>query len=293
MMNPQVLLLGGSGYVGSAFRLALEAAAVPYRNLSRADADYTRDGVLDGVLRSARPDFLINCAGYTGRPNVDACELHKADCLQGNSVLPGVIRRACESAGVPWAHVSSGCIYSGVRPDGGGFTEEDAPNFSFRSNHCSFYSGTKALGEEVLAGAESCYVWRIRIPFNEQDGERNYLSKIMRYSRLLDVRNSLTQLDEFARAALQCWRQGAPFGVYNMTNPGSITTREVTELIRRHGLAKREFSFFRDEAEFMAVAAKTPRSSCVLDASKSQRAGLKMSAVHEAIDKALRNWRWA
>ncbi len=41
-------------------------------------------------------------------------------------------------------------------PDGGGFREDDAPNFSFRTNHCSFYSGTKALGEEVLAGAADC-----------------------------------------------------------------------------------------------------------------------------------------
>ena len=31
-----------------------------------------------------------------------------------------------------------------------GFTETDAPNFSFRDPPCSFYSGTKALGEEVV-----------------------------------------------------------------------------------------------------------------------------------------------
>ena len=37
-------------------------------------------------------------------------------------------------------------------PDGAGFTEDDPPNFTFRAGPCSFYSGTKALGEEVLAG---------------------------------------------------------------------------------------------------------------------------------------------
>ena len=39
-------------------------------------------------------EFLINAAGYTGKPNVDACELHKADCLMGNAVLPGIIAQA-------------------------------------------------------------------------------------------------------------------------------------------------------------------------------------------------------
>jgi hypothetical protein len=38
-----------------------------------------------------------------------------------------------------------------------GFTETDAPNFSFRSPPCSFYSGTKALGVEAIA--EIFYSW--------------------------------------------------------------------------------------------------------------------------------------
>jgi hypothetical protein len=44
-----------------------------------------------------------------------------------------------------WKSGSSGCIYTGSRPDGSGFTEENPPNFNFRQNNCSFYSGTKAL----------------------------------------------------------------------------------------------------------------------------------------------------
>ena len=33
--------------------------------------------------------------------------------LQGNAVLPGIIREVCEDLKIPWGHVSSGCIYSG------------------------------------------------------------------------------------------------------------------------------------------------------------------------------------
>jgi hypothetical protein len=82
----------------------------------------------------------------------DACETNKADCLEANSVLPGRIAEACAVAGVPWGHVSSGCIYDGPGGGGAGFREEDPPNFTFHSGRCSFYSGTKALEHTCFSG---------------------------------------------------------------------------------------------------------------------------------------------
>ena len=286
-----IILLGGSGYVGMAYQRLFTRLGVPFRNLARKEIDYTDTHRLADLLAESRAGFLLNAAGYTGKPNVDACENDKAACLFGNAVLPGNIRAACERTGTPWGHVSSGCIFTGTRPDGGGFTEDDAPNFSFRANHCSFYSGTKALGEEVLAGAESLYVWRLRIPFSEVDSPRNYLTKIMRYARLLDAENSLSQLDEFVRATFECWQRRVPFGTYNVTNPGHVTTREVVDLIKKSGVCDKEFSFFSDEDEFMRLAAKTPRSNCVLDTAKLRATGIAMTEVHEAVERNLRDWQ--
>ncbi len=285
-----IYLLGGSGYVGQAYQALLTRKRVPFRNLRRAEADYTDPAVLRAALQRDRPEFLINAAGYTGKPNVDACELHKSDCLFGNAVLPGLIADACADAGVPWGHVSSGCIYNGVRPDGRGFTEEDTPNFTFRTNHCSFYSGCKALGEEVLAGKPQAYVWRLRIPFDNAENPRNYLTKLMRYSRLLEAANALSELQEFVAATFACWEKRVPFGTYNVTNPGAITTHEVVDLIRASGVCRKEFSFFRDEDEFMQKAAKTPRSNCVLDSTKIARTGIHLTEVHEAVALALKTW---
>ncbi len=286
-----IYLLGGSGYVGLAYQALLTRKGLPFRNVRRADFDYTDRVTLTALLRREQPTFLINAAGYTGKPNVDACELHKAECLFGNAVLPGSIAQACADADVPWGHISSGCIFNGARADGAGFTETDTPNFTFRTNHCSFYSGTKALGEEVLAGYAQTYIWRLRIPFNEVDGPRNYLSKLMRYPRLLDATNSISQLDEFAAATLACWEKRVPFGTYNVTNPGRVTTREITALIQETGVATKDFEFFRDEAEFMQTAAKTPRSNCVIDCAKLTATGIKLTEVHEAVERDLRRWR--
>ncbi|MDR2675974.1 MAG: sugar nucleotide-binding protein [Opitutaceae bacterium] len=286
-----IYLLGGSGYVGQAYRQLLVTRGIPFKNLRRAELDYTNAATLAAALKAARPDFLINAAGYTGKPNVDACELHKAECLFGNAVLPGRVAEACEAAGVPWGHVSSGCIYTGARADGSGFTEDDAPNFTFRQNNCSFYSGAKALGEEVLAGRPNVYVWRLRIPFDNINNPRNYLAKLMRYERLLDAANSISQLHEFAAATLACREKRIPFGIYNVTNPGHITTREVVGLIRESGVCPKEYRFFADEKEFMQIAARTPRSNCILSPAKLAAAGIRLTPVRDALREALRNWK--
>lgn len=285
-----IYLLGGSGYVGQAYQELLKSKGIVFKNIRRAELDYANTAALIEALKADRPEFLINAAGYTGKPNVDACELHKTDCLYGNAVLPGRIAEACEAAGVPWGHVSSGCIYTGRRTDGAAFTEPDAPNFTFRQNNCSFYSGTKALGEDVLAGRPAVYIWRLRIPFDHRESPRNYLTKLMRYQRLLEAENAISQLHEFVAATFACWEKRVPFATYNVTNPGHVTTREVVDLILESGVRPKTYEFFADEKDFMQKAAKTPRSNCVMSSEKLASVGIHLTPVREAIRAALKNW---
>jgi dTDP-4-dehydrorhamnose reductase len=132
----------------------------------------------------------------------------------------------------------------------------------------------------------------MRIPFNEVDGPRNYLSKLMRYAKLLEAENSISHLDEFVTACLDSYRREIPFGVYNVTNPGEVTTSKVVQWIREELNPDREFEFFESEESFMATAAKTHRSNCVLDTSKLQAAGIHLTPVEEAIRTALRQGNW-
>lgn len=296
-----IIILGSSGYVGSKYLEFLSSKGVKFLGFSRRQVDYTTKEGLASLIRSTGASFLINAAGYTGKPNVDACELDKRGTLLGNAVFPSLVAEVCGDIGIPWGHVSSGCIYSGRRPDGGGWREDDPPNFCFRSGRCSFYSGTKALGEEMIADAPSCYVWRLRIPFNHEAGPRNYLTKIMTYERLLEAENSVSHLDEFVRATWECWERRVPYGVYNVTNPGSVMTSDVVRWIKEEasarasgGLAcpfRREFSFYSDEDEFMLKAAKTPRSNCVMDSGKLASVGIEMSPVEEAFRTSLIGWK--
>jgi dTDP-4-dehydrorhamnose reductase len=313
----KVILLGATGYMGKAFAAEIARRGHNLISLSRSATDYTRFDVLLKFLNDSKPDFLINVAGYTGKPNVDACELAKADTLLGNTLLPQTIAHACEAARIPWGHVSSGCIYSGAKVmlDGHmrtekdmtqphlrklveqspasvhGFTELDTPNFSFRDGPCSFYSGTKALGEEAIIGVGQSYIWRLRIPFDEFDSPRNYLSKVQRYAKVYDNVNSISHRLDFVRACLDTWELRAPFGIYNVTNPGFVTTRHVVELVEKYLKPAKKFEYWESDEEFYKVAAKTPRSNCVMDISKLLKAGVKVRPVEEALEHSLRNWK--
>ncbi len=312
-----ILLLGATGYVGRAFQSALHDRGEKYGTLSRSQLDYTDYATLVDFLRSTRPSLLINAAGYTGKPNVDACELAKAETLQGNVIFPLTVSHACDVTGTPWGHVSSGCIYSGaivresgvqrVEPDLStsqmqqlvrehpeditGFAESDEPNFSFRKPPCSFYSGSKALCEETLAADEKVYLWRLRIPFDNVDSSRNFFSKLQRYPKVYDNTNSVSHLGDFVHACLDLWRARAPFGIYNVTNPGFVTSRQIVELIRRTLAPSRSFEFWESDAEFYHSAAHAPRSNCILATSKLLNCGVSMRCVNEAIEDTLKNWQ--
>jgi UDP-glucose 4,6-dehydratase len=312
-----ILLLGASGYIGQAFARELTRRSWAFRALSRAQVDYSRFQTLLEFLRSSKPSFVINAAGFTGQPNVDACETAQADTLRGNTLLPLTIADACAVTGTPWGHVSSGCIYSGAHiVEGGrraiesdltkpsvraliercpsalhGFTEEDEPNFTFRRPPCSFYSGAKALAEEALRGHSNGFLWRLRIPFDEMDDPKNYVSKLLRYPRLYDNFNSISHRGDFVRACLDLWERRAPFGTYNVTNPGFVSTRQVVALIQKILKPDRTFEFFASDEEFYRTAARAPRCNCVLDVSKLLATGVKLRPVDDALTEALKNWR--
>ena len=312
-----ILLLGASGYIGEAFAKELQLRKQAFIPLARAQVDYTRFDSLLEFLRVNKPAFVVNAAGYTGKPNVDACELDQAGTLAGNTLLPQTIAHACAAANIPWGHVSSGCIFSGAKISAPGtvrvekdmtkaelhalaegksaallgFTENDPPNFSFRDQPCSFYSGTKALGEEAMTGIGQSYIWRLRIPFDEFDCKRNYLSKVQRYAKVYDNVNSISHRADFVKACLDTWELRAPFGIYNVTNPGYVTTRHVVEQIEKILKPARRFEYWANDAEFYRVAAKTPRSNCIMDTTKLLAAGVKIRGVEEALEDSLRHWQ--
>jgi len=287
-----IFLVGGTGYIGSKFAECLEERGIEYMNLSRREQDYYNYDMLYQLLRAYKPKFLINCAGYTGKPNVDACEIFQEETFRGNVTLPVVLAKACQMTKTPWGHVSSGCIYNGYDKK---FQEDDESNFCFDRLPCSYYSGTKALAEQKIKDiGGSYYIWRLRIPFDEHCSGRNYLSKLIKYKMLLNLKNSVSHRADFVNYCLELWLNGCDYGVYNVVNSNPLSTKQVTDKINKILKLEKDFKFFENEKQMYKTAASTPRSNCILDNSKLKKQlrkhDIKVRTTTQAIEDALTNW---
>jgi dTDP-4-dehydrorhamnose reductase len=314
-----IFVLGASGYVGTAFQRGLTERGLDFRAVARAELDYTRLPTLADALKSHRPKLVIHCGGFTGRPNVDACETRRSETILGNVVLAQTVAQACNLAGVRLAAISSGCIFSGAKvqeeadrwtiredlnapdlnallsarsPRLRGFADDDAPNFTFEQGS-SFYSGTKALAEKVLDEFPTSYIWRLRIPFEERDHPRNYLTKLQTYPKLYQNWNSLSHLGDFVSACLQIYQDGLPGGAYNIVNPGYISTRDVVALLRKWRRPDWEPDYWKNDAEFYQEATRARRSNCLLECQKLAQANIKLRDVESALADSLRRWTTA
>lgn len=279
------IVLGARGYIGSAIVNELRSRSLPYIALSRDRVDYISSRIFGKYLdkhreQGRKPPTIINCAGYVGKPNVDACEENKEECILGNVIFPSMLSNLCTSRGVKLCHISSGCIYSGYEKD---FSEEDIPNFTLQTG--SFYSGTKALAERMLKDKPSTYIFRLRIPFDHHPSPRNYITKLIDYKRLLNRRNSLSHRGDFANYSLNLLEMQAPYGIYNITNKGHLNASDVTSLIKKHLLPDKEFHFFEKYRHFLKVTT-APRSNCILDTSKLENY-MPVRSAQEAMEDAL------
>lgn len=311
-----VLLLGASGYIGRAFGRELRRRGCCFVPLSREAFDYTCFEFLFDYVRRMKPDLLINAAGYAGWLSEDACEVAHEEALWANTILPQTIGRVCLMTNTPWGHVSSGSVFIGAKVvengrlrierdlgDPGvrelfqqdptrfyGFSELDEPNHSFRHAPCNFFSGTKALAEEAIKELGQNFIWRLRLPFNEEDEPCNWLSELQRCPHVCDRLNSISHVDDGVRACLDLWERRAAFGVYNVTNPGVVGTRQVVGMIRRVLKSAQSPTWLDEEFEAGPDEGPAGRHGCLLDGSKLIAAGVKMRPAAQAIEDALEHW---
>ena len=147
----------------------------------------------------------------------------------------------------------------------------------------------KAVAESYLRKDSRCYVARLRIPFDENDGPRNYITKLLTYRKTYDNINSISHIGDFVRTCIDLYVNNCPTGIYNITNEGAISTREVVAMIQELLNPNRKFIYFTDDEEFYRIA-KTPRSNCVLNVNKIAALGLPMRNVKDALKAAIENW---
>jgi len=222
----------------------------------------------ENVISSYEFDWVVNCAGVTGVPNVDACEDIKAETMEGNAIFPVNLQKLCEARLSKFAHFSSGCIYEGKIID-----EYDDPNF-----FGSTYSVSKGISDILLK--DRCLVFRVRLPFDGSGSRKNLLQKLYNYSKSGKLveggLNSISDIDEAVENAANLIELNAN-GPYNLVNEGAITTHEIAEMMELH------CDWWTAE-EFKTVAVAR-RSNCVIPAYE------RMSPVKIALAKKIAQFK--
>lgn len=282
----QILLLG-KGYIGSTLEKFLFEKNLKTMAFRRSEMDYTSPFVLQKFLNDHKDNFelIINCSGYTGAPNVDACENNKQDCWFWNVVVPKNIALAATTHMIPVFNISSGCIYDGYEKE---YTEQDTPNFGLFSDRSSYYSKTKHACETVV---QDLYVYtlRIRMPFDGTINPKNYLNKIHKYDNLISSKNSLTSVNDlysFIFKLLFMYRQIPP-GPLNVVNSGGVDAQQIVELLKVAGINNEKWNFISLEN----LQTKANRSNCVLSNEKIKSFNIALPDALESLERDISQLR--
>lgn len=285
------ILLLGKGFIGIPLHKKLAQSNYKSVIVSRKELDYFSPIQLKKFIRSYFTDFngnllddviIINCSGYTGIPNVDACEEDKENCFLYNTKLPVILNTFCNQNNAWLINVSSGCIYSGYEKE---YTEEDIPNFGFFNEQSSFYSKTKHLSELLLTTSKSS-ILRVRMPFCSFNTSKNILNKILKYPKLVNFNNSYTCLEDFILFVDQFIKNDfyktLP-GIYNVVNPGISNAKFIVENLSKNNHINPNWEF----VEIDSLKLKAKRSNCILSTNKIDSLGLLLPPVEESLLKCI------
>lgn len=213
---------------------------------------------------AVHPDFIINAAGLTGRPTVDWCEDHRMETIRANIVGALNLADVAYSHGIHMTNFGTGCIYQydDAHPmsSGLGFKEEDPPNFSG-----SFYSKTKIMLDELLKSYPNVLNLRLRMPISSDLHPRSFVSKIIKYEKVVNIPNSMTILDDLLPISIEMALRHLT-GNYNFTNPGAISHNEVLSLYKLY--VDPTFTWTNFTVEEQNKILKAQRSNNELDVTK-------------------------
>lgn len=117
--------------------------------------DVTAPDALEPLLARVRPDAVVNCVGVVKQL---AAAKDPVTSITINALYPHLLARACRQAGARLVHISTDCVFDGVR---GGYREDELTNAT------DLYGRTKALGE---VGAPRALTLRTSIIGRELSG---------------------------------------------------------------------------------------------------------------------------
>lgn len=213
----KTLVLGANGQLGRALR-AVYADTPHVEFAARADCDLTTVDTTT-VFRWRDYDTIINAAAYT---DVDAAETAAGRSTAWATNVAGVaaLARVATTYGITLVHISSDYVFDGASQVP--YSEDD------RIAPLGVYGQTKAAGDQIVVTVPRHYVVRTSWVIGEG---RNFVRTMVSLadrgvdpSVVDDQFGRLTFASEVARAIRHLLETKAPYGIYNATGDGPVSS---------------------------------------------------------------------
>lgn len=267
------IVVFGAGYIGEKV-----AAFLPDAVLSLARIDDAAQ--VEAALLEHAPSAVVNCAGKTGKPNVDWCETHVPETFRANVIGPLVLAEACAKRDVHLVHLGSGCIFYDESPDPAGWREEDF------ANPQAVYTRSKYAADLGLMNYANAAILRLRMPIDAEPGSRNLITKLVHYPKIIDVENSVTMVGDLLQVIAGVIEKKGT-GIFHATNPGTLRHRQILELYREIVDPSHTNEWITNDDLLKQGLASAKRSNCILQNRRLPELGIQMRPIGEALRETM------
>lgn len=270
------ILIIGNGFLGSRCAAEWPDAAVCDNHIASVDD-------VRAILDTYKPDAVLNAAGVVGKPNVDWCETHQLETINGNTILPLQIAQACQERGVYMLHIGTGCVFYGYSQDPNGWTENDIPN------PLAVYTKCKYAADLALSTLPNIGIARIRMPLDSMPSRGNLIDKLKSFPKVIDVINSITVVDDMIKVFRQLLEKKAE-GIFHVTNPGAIRHKEILGLYEKYVDPKHSNEWIAEGDLLKLGLVNKKRSNTILQSLNLPKFGINMRPVLEAVEEAMKKY---
>lgn len=275
LIEPNVLIFGGNGWIGSKVVDLLQSMNINcITSLCRADdipmikreleliGNITHIMSFIGRTHGVYEDQVIGTIDYLEKPG------KLVDNMKDNLFSPIALAELCKQRNIHFTYLGTGCIFEYDEhhlfgDTSTGFLESDLPNFVGSS-----YSIVKGYTDRMMQMmySETALNARIRMPITDElDSPRNFITKIINYSKVCSIPNSMTVLDELLPLLIDLALR-RQVGTVNLTNPGLISHNEILSMYKEIVDPEFTWSNFTIEEQNQILASK--RSNNCLDTTK-------------------------
>ncbi|KAH9624278.1 hypothetical protein KSS87_013024 [Heliosperma pusillum] len=141
----------------------------------------------------------------------------------------------------------------------------------------------KGLVEDLLSNYENVCTLRVRMPISSDlSNPRNFITKIARYEKVVNIPNSMTILDELLPISIEMAKRNLT-GIYNFTNPGVVSHNEILEMYKEY--INPDFTWKNFTLEEQAKVIIAPRSNNELDTNKLSTEFPELLPIKESLIK--------